>query len=169
MVNGFYHTSNKLKYFLLLLSAAIISQPIYNLLFHNNNLNILFLFALGLAVMSLNTAIKNNNLIKFGLVLLACYISYLCQIEYGAYGIIIIFSFWYFKDKKTRLLLSQLAILIITALVMQNILWLIFQSFSLLSLLLINKYDESKAGRMKYFFYIFYPAHLLILLILTIQ
>lgn len=42
MVEGFKHTSNKLKYFLRLIIFAIITQPIYDYAFNNHELNILF-------------------------------------------------------------------------------------------------------------------------------
>jgi len=91
LILGERHTHNWQRYERRLLVMALISQPLYVAFRgHSNTLNILFLLALALPclrVMSQNRA----GIIQFGVWLTAIVIAEMGLIEYGGYGILLIY------------------------------------------------------------------------------
>jgi len=79
-------------------------------------------------------------------------------LDYGISGIILPLSVVLFRDKKTKLISFLTATLIYCAVFMKDTpyVW-----FSLISVVLLIFYNEEPGSRkLKYLFYIFYPAHL---------
>ncbi|MEE3392188.1 MAG: TraX family protein [Lachnospiraceae bacterium] len=85
-------------------------------------------------------------------------ISYILKTDYSFYGIIIIYIFYIFRDRLDILCLYFLIITIFTS---------GMEKLASLDILLFASYDRdslsSRSNFSKYFFYVFYPAHLLIL------
>ena len=169
LVEGFNHTSNKLKYFLRLILFAIITQPIYDYTFNNHELNILFTFALSFLLLSSLEFIKKiiskyskgieNYLYKtvfYSLIyILFTLFSIILNVDYQALGISLVFIFYLVPNLYLSFLLYLLAV---TFLATNTI-----QFYSLLSFLFIYMYNGEKGKNIKYFFYLYYPLHLLIL------
>ena len=174
LVEGFNHTSNKLKYFLRLLFFAIITQPIYDYAFNNQELNILFTFSLSFLLLSSLDFIKKiinkyskgieNYLYKtvfYSLTyILFALFSIILNVDYQALGISLVFIFYLVPNLYLSFLLYLLAV---TFLATNTI-----QFYSLLSFLFIYLYNDKKGNNIKYFFYLYYPFHILILKILEI-
>lgn len=169
LVEGFNHTSNKLKYFLRLILFAIITQPIYDYTFNNHELNILFTFSLSFLLLSSLEFIKKiiskyskgieNYLYKtvfYSLIyILFVLFSIILNVDYQALGISLVFIFYLVPNLYLSFLLYLLAVIFLATNTIQF--------YSLLSFLFIYMYNGEKGKNIKYFFYLYYPLHLLIL------
>ena len=174
LVEGFKHTSNKLKYFLRLLLFAVIAQPIYDYAFNNHELNILFTFSLSFLLLSSLEFIKKiinkyskgieNYLYKtvfYSLIyILFVLFSIILNVDYQALGISLVFIFYLVPNLYLSFLLYLLAVIFLATNTIQF--------YSLLSFLFIYMYNGEKGKNIKYFFYLYYPLHLLILKMLQI-
>ena len=169
LVEGFKHTSNKLKYFLRLILFAIITQPIYDYAFNKHELNILFTFSLSFLLLSSLEFIKKiiskyskgieNYLYKtvfYSLIyILFVLFSIILNVDYQALGISLVFIFYLVPNLYLSFLLYLLAVIFLATNTIQF--------YSLLSFLFIYMYNGEKGKNIKYFFYLYYPLHLLIL------
>lgn len=91
-------------------------------------------------------------------------ISYLIQADYHIFGIAIISSFYLFREQPK---LKSLTFLIcILGLTVANT--HIIQLCSILALVPIYLYNGKRGVHLKYFFYVYYPLHLLILSLLIV-
>ncbi len=187
LVEGYVHTSNKYKHFMLLLIFGIISQIPFGMAFYpylaDKSLNIFFTLLLGFMAMycydsfKLWLSTKKSNFIKkhshiFSIVAMIPFIilGELFHVDYGYWGVLVICVFYLFRDcKKTLLLpLAYLIICIIKyykVIFTNNILTLNFANFitTYLTILIIAMYNGKQGKKVKYLFYIYYPLHILIL------
>lgn len=184
---GYIHTNNLKKYALRLFIFALISQAPF-LLFRSIfttgfALNIFVTLLLGLLSIiiydKLNKIDTQNpyihyllNLIGLLSVIAIAIIADIIHTDYGAFGIAIIFIFFLFKDKKSFMNIGF--ILATTIYYLKNIIYspvsniyLVLLIFTLMPLLFINLYNNQKGKSTKYFLYIFYPVHLLLIYALS--
>ena len=169
LVEGFKHTHNRFRYFIRLLLFAIITQPIYDYAFNNHELNILFTFSLSFLLLSSIEFIKKiinkynkgiENYLYKTISYLLIYIIFLIlsiilNVDYQALGISLVLIFYL----SPNILLSLLLYLIIAiTLDVNNI-----QLYSLIAFIFIYFYNGKKGKDIKYFFYLYYPLHLLLL------
>jgi len=168
IVEGFHHTSNIKKYLTRLGIFAIISEVPFDLAFYNSYMytrhqNIFFTLFLGLfAIYLIDMAekkIKDNmvlvNLASAGITIVFCFIATLLKTDYKFMGILIIVAFYLFRGSKV---LPAVSMVILSG----NLI----QACSALSIIPISFYNGKKGRNIKYFFYVFYPAHLIILYLL---
>lgn len=165
--NGFNHTKSTEKYIVRMLIFAIISQIPYSL-FHNliNNkfsLNIGFTLTLGLLLLYSYKHISNIFL-KIISIIFILIISYFTPIDYGIYGVILIFLMYICNTNKLLLPIS----LGISTIIYCNYHNSYTQMYALLSLIFILLYNGKKGINSKWLFYIFYPLHLLLLVLLKL-
>lgn len=175
-----YFTRNKTKFLLRMLIFALISEISFNLYFNYligvgvvfSSHNGFFTFAIGIALVIFFEEIlefkkKWIGIILIIAVILLCYFipnvyNFILNCDYGLKGIIFLFILYlekkYFLNKAKRIRQITLAIMLF-----------ILYGFSILflggmvSLLIIEKYTGEKGKEHKFFFYWFYPLHLLIL------
>ncbi|OQX93341.1 MAG: hypothetical protein B6I17_02965 [Tenericutes bacterium 4572_104] len=185
IVEGFNHTSNLKSYFLRLFSFAliielglgiisIISGENYTIFGMSQNVIWPLVFGLG------GLILLNNKLfiIRLSSILIVA-LALILNIQYGAYGVLIILIFGLYPNKLTQFLfLVGLNLLFIDVPLLQYLGksdmarytgdgWI--QWFSLLSFIFIGMYNGLK-GKLntKWFFYIFYPTHLGIIFLISI-
>lgn len=174
ITEGYIHTRNLKKYFIRLLIFALISQMPYMIFiktFTNSfTLNILFTLVLGLFAITVYDKSKNKLLGILSITVCAT-LAHFLHFDYGWFGITIIFIFYIFKKQKIYMnLLFFLATFInyfysyITTFRKE---YLFIILFCCLSLIPINLYNGEKGKNIKYFLYIFYPLHLILLYLLT--
>lgn len=176
LTNGYVHTKNLKKYYIRLFLFAIISQIPFSLFistFMENvfYLNIFFTLLLGLITITIWDKIKNKVLSIF-LCIVIIAIAELIHVDYGAWGVLIILTLYLFREKKWLLFLSYLLIvplhflpgMIKTNFYLPNVLLCIY---TILPICFIMIYNKKQGKKMKYFFYAFYPVHLLILYFLS--
>lgn len=197
LVEGFYLTKNRWKYLRRIFVFALISEIPFDLGFRYNNLspatgkliefsyqNVLFTLSIGLFAMILIEWI----LTKFGpgspVAILTVFIAIGCiwlgnllDVDYHAYGVAAILIAYAIRKVgsirsgggSVSLLplqwrTAEMLLLIIPLLLMNK-----SEVWTLIDVGLIALYSGRRGGRMyKWFFYAFYPAHLLILSLLRI-
>lgn len=163
---GYQHTRNFNLYALRLAVFAVLSEVPYDLLFHGTYLefgrqNIFFTLLAALTVIRLlDEAGKRQNIFLFLLAAVVTYAAELLGFSYGYYGVLVPVAFFLFRKYKGFDLLAFAGITYANYLDDRNFVQL-YAIAACVPLMLYN----GKRGRYgwKYFFYAFYPAHLLIL------
>ena len=147
---GYFHTGNFKKYFGRLFFFAVISQIPAYIFKLNYPLNIFFTLLLGRVVM---------KILIGGLV----YVAKKYDFDYGVYGILTIALFGILRRKKFLIFCAFLALNMLLVLYPDIFDLAKVQIYSMFSLIPIFSYNGRKGKNMKYFFYVFYPAHFLVL------
>jgi len=165
LVEGFFHTRNVKKYALRLALFALISEVPFDLAFYQTTYypehqNVMLSLLIGLITLMLFDYIK--KLPEYSTVLRV--VLYICvsaaamdlaQLLYCDYkwkGILLIIVLYFFHEAKHFKLIAGAAV----------VSW---KKFAPISFLFLYFYDETKkpSRKMKYIFYAFYPAHLLLI------
>jgi len=163
LTEGYIYSKNLKKYFIRLFIFAIIPQIPYSLAFGMDVLNIFFTLFFGMLAILVDDKIENPYK-KWGIIFIIISLSELLNMDYGYYGIIMIFLFKKYKDNWKNLIIG-LILLNISIYPLWNL-----QVFSLGALPLIRMYNK-KIGFMnkyvKYGFYSFYPVHILVIYLIN--
>ena len=166
LVEGFIHTSNSKKYVSRMLIFAIISEIPFNLavtgdLFNTEYQNVFWELALGIVALMCLKKIEEKNFNYIMQVILRLVViggftfgAELLKLDYGMYGIISIVALYVFRQNK----LPQLLVGAVS---------FCWERVAPLAFLIIAFYNGKRGRRIKYAFYVFYPAHLLILYIIA--
>lgn len=172
---GYTHTKNLEKYIFKLFIFALISQYPFTL-FHGlistePSLNIFFTLVLGLICIIIYDKVSYKFVSIIFSIVIAC-ISEFMQCDYGFYGVIIILLFYIFKDNKFLMSLSFILCTItkyaINIIKYGNLyIYSLLCTCTILPIFFINLYNKKQGRKIKYFFYIFYPAHLLLIYLLS--
>lgn len=80
--------------------------------------------------------------------------------DYGGFGVLAIAVAYFFREDKMKSFGFSLIPLVLAS---------FFEVFAVIDLIVIKRYNGEKGRSMKYFFYIFYPAHLLILALIALS
>ena len=187
ITEGYIHTSNLKKYFLRLLVFALISQipfmlfaSIYTNSFH---LNIFFTLLFGLVSIKIfdtlsSISVKSNmvhrlyQLLGISITVIISVLASFVHSDYGYFGVLAIFSFYLFRNN--RVLMNFAFIVLVFIYYGKYLLILAISSIylglivcTIVPLLFINLYNHKKGKDTKYFLYLFYPLHLLIIYVLS--
>lgn len=193
MVNGFYHTKDRVRYALRLALFALLSQIPFTLMCYGKALdprmNVMVTLLMGLLVIWIGEAMREHRYLKYfcllpGLLVYgACYFGWI-QSDYDSKGILMALVFWYFRDKKLWIVLGTFFALWNHNIVSLGFdllygrtpavptLWQMTQNLAMLSLPLIFMYNgkagalpENRRGKkaVQLAFYGFYPIHMLVL------
>ena len=160
VAQGYFYTKNLSKYLQRILLLALISQPIFYLLINQENLNICFTLTLGLSVIYLYDKGKNWWVKVFGIILIL-FLGEWLQVEYGAYGILLILCFYIFRNNILLILVGSLLIFSQALLNYSQILNL----FAIIPLFLVYYAKDERIKINRWIQYLFYPVHLLIIYI----
>lgn len=162
LVEGFAHTGNVWKYALRLGVFALLSEVPFDLAFsdsllYNGYQNVFFTLLIGLLAMLLIDRIGKRKwplalkvLLQLCAAVAGMYIAEFMRTDYGALGVMCIMTVYIFRK-------NRLAQVIAGAVVF---LWEIPASAAFLP---VAAYNGKRGWKMKYFFYAFYPCHLLLL------
>ncbi len=157
LVQGFVHTSNKHRYKLRLLIFALLSEIPYNLVvqqkFSFGISNVLFTLLLGLIALELIQT-DWHPILRFVAVTGVAIVSSVLKCDYGVAGVLLIIMLYFAKDNK--IFIASVGVIAVLALPP-------FGFMSLLAYVLIIFYNGKKGLNLKYIFYVFYPAHLMVL------
>lgn len=173
LVEGFFHTGDLGKYMGRLLLFGVISEVPFDLAFYEviftfRHQNVFWTLFLGLAAVALMNKARFDNIYLdiFVRALIAvpfCVIAQLIHSDYRWVGVGLIASMYLFRDFEI-LRLGSGAFFLVPAFTNS------IEYFGLLSYLPVHYYNgkrgfsHGRAGKiLKWIFYIFYPAHLLIL------
>ena len=156
IAQGVTYTSDFRKYFLRILMAAAVSQPIYMKLFALTQLNPLFMLAWGALALYFW---REEKKVFAGILLLGAYFA---DMSYGWYGVWTIFFFGFYGMKESLCFYGQVALNVLYGLTTGA--WV--QILSMFSFgFLDGKWRIAALSKKlpRYFFYVFYPLHLLVL------
>ena len=166
LVEGFIHTSNRKKYLSRMLLFALISEIPFNLgiagdLINLRYQNVFWELAFGIMALMCLEIIEKKKLpyiVQVFLRLLVIVIftaaaEFLC-LDYGMYGIISIVALYVFRQNKvSRLVVGSISFC--------------WEQVAPLAFLPIAFYNGKRGRNIKYAFYVFYPAHLLLLYVVA--
>lgn len=181
LTEGFIHTRDRRRYALRLFAFALISEIPYNLfsigkVFSFQRQNIMFALLIGFLTIWALDIIENskirypdillkfvnlktiNTILEFGAIMLGLFAAYKLAVIYSYTGIVLIILFYFSHNSNLGQLLSN-------AIFNMGFYGLSVQWFGVFSSIIISMYNGkpgSKKG--KYFFYLFYPVHLIVLL-----
>ena len=162
IVQGFRYTKNVKMYALRLLALAVLSEVIFDYVFYHaffswRGQNVVFTLFIGLLVLIGVRYFNNRTLAVIGFAFLGCTVAYLLNSDYRAMGVLMILFFYYKQYDR----LGSIVGIIILNVINWNI-----QAFATFSLIFTEMYKEKERRLPKYFFYLFYPVHLIVLLLL---
>lgn len=162
---GYIHTKNLKNYFIRLLSFAVISQIPFMLflsIFNKNFvLNIFFTLFLGLAAISLYDKMK-YKIVGLAFVAFIAYIAEMIHVDYGYWGVLVIFFFYFFRENKVLMAVSFIILVIAKYIPIVSTPQMLSLLFTVLPIIPILLYNQKQGKKTKYFLYIFYPSHLLL-------
>lgn len=154
LVEGFLHTHDVKKYALRLGIFALVSDIPFDLALHITpfdwqHQNVFFTLLIGLLAIWLIHSHPNNYLIRAAAVLGGAGLAELLHTDYGAFGVILIIVLYLLRNRR---ILQCVAGAICCA-------WEVTAPLAFLPILC---YNGQRGRQPKWFFYWFYPAHLLL-------
>ncbi len=168
LVQGFCHTHDIKKYALRLGIFALISEIPYDLavsstLVSFNHQNIFFTLFIGLLTMyacrtiedSENTQTTFKTVFTVIIMVIGMTAAELLNTDYGAIGVFCILILYLTRYNKSLQILS-------------GCLSSLYQFPAPLAFLFVKHYNEKRGLNIKYFFYAFYPVHLLLLYLISV-
>ena len=188
IAEGCRYTRNKLKRFLLVLGLAVLCEGVYFIMMGEPDGGILVNFCLSILliyqVQAIKKALAQKNFVKVGLFLILfaasvagvyVFVEHVLWVDYGFWGVLIPVwaalpdykegeapaCFKALSNRSVKLLFFTVGLLClcISRGLFENI-----QSYSLLALPILALYNGQPGRKgFKYGFYIFYPAHLVVL------
>lgn len=159
LAEGFVYTKDVKKYMLRLGVFALLSEIPYDLVIMGEILefshqNVFFTLFFGVLMMFLMSKTR-NIILQYAVVATLTLLCQCLRTDYSDIGLLLIFVFYVFRlCKKEKLLLAGLILLTLTG---EN------QWYAILALPLIALHNGEQGPKLKAFFYIFYPMHLLVL------
>ena len=163
LVEGFLHTRDVKKYALRLGIFCLISELPFNLAFYGQlsasaHQNVFFTLFIGLLVLIGLDHFKAGGwrcaLGRAVCTLAGAGVAALLRTDYSAFGVCVIVCFYLLHDKKIARDISSMVALVAAS---------PLEITGLLSLIPIHLYNGKRGISLKYFFYLFYPVHLLVL------
>lgn len=164
LTEGFRYTKNEIKYAGNMLLFALISEIPFDLAFFNRIYdpgaqNVYFTLFLGVVMMIFLKRSGDRQVLHAVVVAATCAAAYLVKSDYSYIGILIIASFYLFRKNRTRQFLAAGFLAAVESLSLFGA--------AALSLVPISRYNGERGKlRLKYFFYWFYPVHILLLYLL---
>lgn len=153
LVEGFFHTRNIKKYGFHLFLFALVSEIPFDLAvsgnwFYLQDQNVFFTLFLGLCLMYSLEYVKNIFL-KYGACIILFFVSYYFNPDYSWLGLVLIFVLY--RVRQIRWLQCFLGALSVT-----------WELPAVISFIPIYFYNGMRGKQNKYFFYLYYPIHLLL-------
>ena len=168
---GYYYTRNKLKYSLTILTLGVIFQIVYALMVNPLYLNIFLTYSLSILLMYGIDCFKNKKGVLRYLIVPFIIFSFIISegirlafpniqltVDYGFIGVIIPVLLYLTDNKYIKMSILFVSLLLLSF-VSKGI-----QYTCLLALPLLLLYNGKKGKlNLKYFFYIYYPLHLVVI------
>ena len=162
IVEGFQRTSNSREYLKRLLIFALISEIPFDLAFRGRMFsmdlqNVFWTLAFGLAAMIIYNDVFMAGWKKAIGLLVCFYLPYRFHTDYSVYGVLAIFLMYLFRKEPIKMCMAGYILLLL-----QNPIevWAIF------GFVLILLYNGQRGRGNKKIYYWFYPAHLMVLVLL---
>lgn len=194
LVEGYFHTHDLRRYLLRLLGWALVSEIPFDLMcggsaFYPYHQNVLWTFLLSLLLVMLIERARDRlrpvpaALASAGVAVLGYVLGYGIMADYFGVGVLTVLTFYFFQQRTWWSFLGQLACLAFlniellggyyyTFTILGHEVEIVQQGLALLALIPIWLYRGRQGARSKafqYFCYAFYPAHMLILVLIQRQ
>ena len=166
LVEGFLHTSDRKKYALRLAAFALISEIPFDLAFQSKILefsyqNVFFTLAIGCGTLIAYKMVEEKEfqnrftqiLVQILVGMIGMFAAQFLRTDYGAVGVMAIVLFYVIRENR----FYQIA---------AGCILFIEEITALFAFLPILAYNGKRGSNVKWAFYIFYPAHLLILFVI---
>lgn len=162
LVEGFFYTKSRLKYLRNLVIFALVSEAPFDLLLMNGmdieGQNVFFTLAIALGTIwgveavreKLKEKMAENYAAQIGIIVSGCLLAYFFNTDYSFYGVVLVLIFYYYRHSRI------LACII-------GYIWFTFEPWCFPAFIALLFYNGKRGIGLKYFFYTFYPAHLLLL------
>ena len=171
LVEGYVHTRNKWKYLRNLIIFGLVSEVPFDLAFQGSPLvltynNVYFNLMFSLLTMILWDKITKGSfkesrvttrIMAISMVIVIAALATVTFTDYYCFGPILVFFMFIFREKKLPMFLSGLVVLFLTGL---------SELFALFDYALFFNYNGQRGRQRKMLFYLFYPVHLLILVLI---
>lgn len=159
IVEGFIHTSNMKKYLIRLFLFAIISEIPFDLAIRSTAIsweyqNVIWTFLIGIIALYLGRK-SGSNLFTVLFVFMGMILGEILNTDYGAYGVLLMFAYYFLRDYPFKYLIWGIIIYYSTP-------------YGLISLIFMFLYNGKKGMKSGRWLYGFYPGHLLILYLITL-
>lgn len=179
IASGAHHTKDLRNYIVRIALFAVLSQVPYYLVMKEYNLqiaplNILFTLGTGLCAIAI---LKRNALLGYAAGIVFATVATLLQMDYGAYGILTIVSFYLFYRNKLHTALGFVAVVLFFLLfdvfeqlviAQQDTISLQYNNaLGLLALVFIVTANGKPGPRMKYLFYAVYPLQYVVFYLIS--
>lgn len=165
---GYQRTSNFKRYFIRLITLALVSQLPFQLAFDTNHINAIGTLTVSVAVLKCIDIFKQKYILNGIIILIAAILLQYLNFDYGAYGLLLMLIYRFFIHKPAIVLLAQLTIEILFIFISH---WGI-QFFSLFVTLflayrqqLLVQLDRLRAPN--WLWRLFYPIHLTFLCLIV--
>ena len=175
VAEGYRHTKDVKRYALRMLIFALIAQAPYALAFGKPFYEPNVIFTLFLALLAIWAFDKGNEIVKISVLVGAGVLAEFTGSDHGAFGVVMVFLFFIGTDMKKKLMSAGILIFFVTvfAVIQLNAFdrYALMYLFYLLPLALIYFYNGKRGPHgfiPRWFFYIFYPLHLLIIALINI-
>lgn len=163
LFEGYKHTRDRYKYARRLLLFAVISEIPYDFgnystAFDITNNNVIWTMFLVIVMYICLDAVRAKGSLVFAYSALIvsgfCLVAYFGHVDYGVPAICSALALYLIKDRTK----AYLAVIVILTVLFSPV-----EALALPSLFLIRAYNGTKGKQIKYFFYVFYPIHFIIL------
>lgn len=182
IAEGCRYTRHKLRYFLTLflsgaacdIAYAAIAKCYFNCIFTTFALSVFLIFAVESAQKNMKSGDNVKSVLSLAWCVAAAAIAVICgcfedifgkyyiNIDYGLWGILIPVAVWAVKDRKIKLAVLGVGLIFLT------LEYGGYQIYAFLALVPLMFYNGARGKRpMKYFFYVYYPAHIAALYIIA--
>lgn len=169
LIEGFEHTSSRLKYAGRLLLFAVISEVPFDLLFNGHILefgyqNVFFTLFLGLVCLTAIQYIDEQShmaptlkvICRLAAAGVCMFVAQMLYTDYAATGVFCIAILYFFRKEKKHQVIAGCV----------TFLW---ELTAPLAFIPIWFYNGTRGWKLKYFFYLFYPLHLLLLYLICLM
>lgn len=190
VVEGFFHTSDFKKYLGRMLIFALISEIPFNLMVEGSPINpfhqnVMFTFCLSLLCMMLLEKAKKKGRAVFilstiGVFIVSFILGFVTFVDYFGYGIWMVLLFYLTHEKRFGWIFQLAGMLYINCFMIGGLVYNIpvfgltlefpeqgFAMFALIPIWLYSGKSGIRSKAVKYACYIFYPAHMLILFLVS--
>lgn len=159
LVQGVIHTRDRKKYFARLLLFAVISEVPFDLAFFDvpwypAYQNVFFTLAMGLLAIYALDYFSEKQVLPWVIVIVLMAVAEWLHTDYGADGVLLIVLFYVFRMEEKKLVLF--------AGFYEIFLMGIAEAGAIFAFIPMHFYNGKRGMGMKYFFYLFYPVHLLV-------
>lgn len=164
LAEGFCRTKSRIRYLLRLWIAAVMSEIPFDMLFYNQLVapktqNVLFTMCIALAALcGVQWMEKHHRQLCMLPVAAGMAVAWLLRTDYSFWGVWVIVCFYMLRGMRRECALIQTGNMLLSVCFFGSL-----QLAAVLSIPFYAFYNGERGMRLKYFFYLFYPLHLLVL------